>query len=125
MVTHISQPFIFNLSNQICTFIQMKNIGYIEIKITGSNGNLNLSPDNYDIRDILKVIENAENLLFPGEKRDRPTISYRIENGSVKHIFKTSLQFVIGFNAVLGQISSDQSIDILHQDTAKAIESFQ
>lgn len=103
----------------------MKNTGHIEIRISGSNGNLELSPDNYDIRDIMIVLENAESLLFPGEKRDRPIISYHIESGSVKHIFKTSLQFVIGFNAVLGQISTDQSIDILHQDTAKAIESFQ
>jgi len=103
----------------------MTKIGYLEIRISGSTGNIKLSPDNYDIREIISVLENAENLLFPGEKRDRPVISYHIENGSVKHIFKTSVQFVIGFNAVLGQISSDQSIDILHQDTAKAIESFQ
>jgi hypothetical protein len=103
----------------------MTKFGHIGIRISGSKGNLELSPDNYDIRDIISVLENAENLLFPGEKRDRPVISYHIENGSVKHVFKTSLQFVIGFNAVLGQISSDQSIDILHQNTAKAIESFQ
>ena len=64
----------------------MDKIGYIEIKISGSKGNLNLTPDNYDIREIISILENAENLLFPTDKRERPTISYKIEEGSVKHI---------------------------------------
>ena len=63
----------------------MDKIGYIEIKISGSKGNLNLTPDNYDIREIISILENAENLLFPTDKRERPTISYKIEEGSVKH----------------------------------------
>jgi hypothetical protein len=80
----------------------VENSGFIEISINGSKGNLDLSPDNYDIRDIISILENAENLLFPGEKRERPNISYRIEEGSVKHIFKTSIQYIIGFNAIIG-----------------------
>jgi len=53
-------------------------IGYIEIRITGSKGNMSLSPYNYDIREIISILENAENLLFPSDKRDRPIISYKI-----------------------------------------------
>jgi hypothetical protein len=30
----------------------MEKNGYIEIRITGTNGNLDLSPDNYDIREV-------------------------------------------------------------------------
>jgi hypothetical protein len=100
-------------------------IGYIEIKIDGSKGNLKLSPDNYDIREVVSILENAENLLFPKDKKDRPTISYRIEDGSVKHVFKTSIQFIIGFNAIIGQVNKDQNIDFLDLSTAKAFESFQ
>lgn len=103
----------------------MEKIGHIEIKISGSKGNLILSPDNYDIREIISILENAENLLYPGEKRDRPTISYRIEEGSVKHIFKTSIQYIIGFNAIIGQVTQAQNIDFLDLNTAKAIESIQ
>lgn len=100
-------------------------IGYIEIRITGSKGNHNLSPDNYDIREIISILENAEGLLYPGEKKDRPTISYKIEEGSVKHIFKTSIQYIIGFNAIVGQINQIQNIDFLDLSTATAFENIQ
>jgi len=103
----------------------MEKIGYIEIRIQGSKGNLDLSPENYDIREIISILENAENLLYPGDKRDRPTISYKIEEGSVKHILKTSIQYIIGFNAVIGQINHVQNIDFLDLSTAKAFENIQ
>ncbi|HNQ26373.1 MAG TPA: hypothetical protein PKL92_00445 [Aquaticitalea sp.] len=103
----------------------MEKIGFIEIRITGSKGNLDLSPDNYDIREIIAILENAENLLYPGDKRDRPNISYKIEEGSVKHILKTSIQYIIGFNAIIGQVSQVQNIDFLDLGTAKAFENIQ
>jgi hypothetical protein len=100
-------------------------LGYIEIRITGSRGNLELSPDNYDIREIVSILENEENLLYPNDKKDRPTISYSIEKGSVKHILKTSIQYIIGFNAVIGQVNQIQNIDFLDLSTAKAFENLQ
>jgi hypothetical protein len=100
-------------------------IGYIEIRIKGAKGNMELIPDNYDIREVIAVLENAERLLFPNEKKDRPIISYKIEEGSVKHILKTSIQYIIGFNAILGQITENHSIDFLDLPTARAIEDFQ
>jgi len=103
----------------------MDKTGYIEIKIEGSKGNLVLKPDNYDIRDIISILENAENLLFPTDKKERPTISYKIEEGSVRHIFKTSIQYIIGFNAVIGQVSQLQNIDFLDLATSKAFENIQ
>jgi hypothetical protein len=103
----------------------MEKIGFIEIKISGSKGNLDLSPDNYDIREIISILENAENLLYPGDKKDRPNISYKIEEGSVKHILKTSIQYIIGFNAIIGQVNQVRSIDFLDLATAKAFENIQ
>lgn len=103
----------------------MEKIGSIEINITGSKGNLALSPDNYDIREVIAMLENAEDLIYSGDKKDRPTISYRIEEGSVKHIFKTSMQFVIAFNAIIGQVMQTQNIDFLDVRTAKAFENIQ
>ena len=91
----------------------------------GKNGNLDLSPDNYDIREIIYMLENAENLLYSGNKKDRPVISYQIEKGSVKHIFKTSIQYIIGFNAIIGELSQVQNIDFLDVSTAKAFENIQ
>ncbi|MEO6229073.1 MAG: hypothetical protein ABJB11_07220 [Ferruginibacter sp.] len=103
----------------------MEKIGYIQILITGSKGNFQLSPENYDIREIISILENAENLLYPGDKKDRPTITYKIEDGSVRHIFKTSIQYIIGFNAVIGQVDQVKNIDFLDLSTAKAIENIQ
>src|SRR5690606_20398195 len=91
----------------------------------GSKGNLDLTPDNYDIREIISILENAEVLLYPGDKRERPTISYKIEEGLVKHILKTSIQYIIGFNAIIGQVNHVQNIDFLDLSTAKAFENIQ
>jgi len=103
----------------------VEKIGFIQIHIRGSKGNLELSPENYDIREIISILENAENLLFPGEKRERPTITYKLEEGSVKHIFKTSIQYIIGFNAIIGQVNQIQNIDFLDLSTARALENIQ
>lgn len=103
----------------------MEKTGHIEIKITGNKGNNALVPDNYDIREIREVLEQAERLLFPSEKKDRPLISYQLEAGSVRHLFKTSVQYIIGFNAILGQIAQKNSLEFLDLPTAKAFETFQ
>ena len=104
----------------------MEKTGQIEIRVKGRKGNLELSPDQYDIREIMEVLQNAENLLFPGTKRSRPVISYDIAAGSVRHIFRTTLQAVIGFNAILAQINTEHySVDFLELPTARAFEFFQ
>lgn len=103
----------------------MDKLGFVEIRIRGSKGNVELTPDNFDIKEIMIILQNTEDLLFPTEKQDRPIISYRIEEGSVKHIFKTSIQFVIGFNALIGEIKQAQNIDFLLSPTAKAFENLQ
>ncbi|EMY80543.1 hypothetical protein pgond44_11201 [Psychroflexus gondwanensis ACAM 44] len=103
----------------------MEKIGGIEIRVVGKSGNLNLSPDNYDIKQIAYLLQNVEDLLYPTHKKDRPIITYDIQEGSVRHIFKTSIQAVIGFSALLSQIQSQNNIDFLELRTARAIEEIQ
>jgi len=103
----------------------MDNLGVVEIHITGVRGNTPLSLDNYDVSELQTILGQAVELLFPGRKKGRPIITYEIATGSVKHIFKTSMQAVIGFNAILGQINQNQSLNFLEESTAKAIASFQ
>ncbi len=103
----------------------MEKLGYIELHISGKKGAFDINPDNYDIRDIIIDIQHVENLLFPGEKSNRPIISYRIDDGSVKHIFKTGVQYIIGLNAILYQVILSNNIDFLEPNTAKAMEYFQ
>lgn len=103
----------------------MEKIGDIEIRVVGKSGNQNLSPDNYDIKHIATILQNVEDLLYPNNKKDRPIITYDIQEGSVRHLFKTTIQTVIGFSAVLGQVQANESIDFLELKTARAIENIQ
>jgi len=103
----------------------VEKTGDIVIRISGNQGNIELSPEIYDIREIKQVLEDFENLLFPSQKKNRPTISYKLEKGSVRHVFKTSMQAVLGFSAIIGQINESKSIDFLELKSAEAIESLQ
>lgn len=51
--------------------------------------------------------------------------SYEISEGSVRHRFRTLMQTVIGFGAVIAQVGTEGHIDFLHERTAAAIESLQ
>ncbi len=103
----------------------MDKFGHIEIRVLGNKGNLKLSPDNYDVKEIISMLQNVEDLLYPTNKKDRPLITYDLQEGSVKHIFKTSIQAIIGFSAILTQIQKSNSIDFLELNTAQAIENIQ
>lgn len=103
----------------------MEKIGEIEIRVVGKSGNQNLSPDNYDIKHIATILQNVEDLLYPNNKKDRPIITYDIQEGSVRHLFKTTIQTVIGFSAVLGQVQANESINFLELKTARAFENIQ
>lgn len=103
----------------------MEKFGDIEIRVIGYKGNIKLSPDSYDINEISMILQNVEDLLYPTSKKGRPIITYNIEEGSVRHIFKTSIQAIIGFSAVLTQIENSRSVDFLELKTAQAIENIQ
>lgn len=103
----------------------MDKIGDIEIRVIGKSGNQDLNPDNYDIKYIANILQNIEDLLYPNNKKDRPLISFNIKEGSVRHLFKTPVQYIIGFSAILTQIQANSSIDFLDIKTARAIESIQ
>jgi hypothetical protein len=100
--------------------------GNIEIKLEGFVGARKLSPAVVDIDEIKEVLNQASALLFPESKRaHRPLISYELVEGSVIHRFRTVMQTIIGFGAVLSQINSQKQIDFLHERSAVAIEKLQ
>lgn len=102
----------------------METKGIFEIRVSGTKGNESLSPENTDVKEIKAMLDNIEDILYPNQK-DRPTISYTIEEGSVKHIFKVATQALIGLSANLEVVESNQSIDFLELKTAQAIERIQ
>ena len=103
----------------------MEKIGDIEIRVVGKSGNQDLNPENYDIKHIATILQNVDDLLYPNNKKDRPLITYDLKEGSVRHLFKTTIQTVIGFSALLTQIQANESIDFLEVKTARAIENIQ
>ena len=103
----------------------MDKLGEIEIRVTGKSGNRDLKPESFDIKHLAELLQDVEDMLYPVSKKDRPLISYDVQEGSVKHIFKTSIQAIIGFSAVLTQIEANNTIDFLEYKTARAIESVQ
>lgn len=106
-------------------FWTVEKTGTIVIRIEGQVGAEKLSPATFDIRELKELLTRVEDLLFPGERKERPTIGYHNEEGSVRHIFPTSMQAVIALNAVLAQVQQQQSIDFLEVRTASAIEAMQ
>jgi len=104
----------------------MEALGEIEIRVEGRVGGKALSPDLVDIDEIREILAQANDLLFPGVRRgQRPLVSYEIEEGSVRHRFRTLMQTVIGFGAVLAQVEAEGQIDFLHERSAVAIETLQ
>lgn len=104
----------------------MNALGEIEIRFEGRVGAQSLTPALVDVEEIREILGEAADLLFPTEKRSqRPVISYEISEGSVRHLFRTLMQTVIGFGAVIAQVAHERNIDFLHDKTAAAIESLQ
>jgi hypothetical protein len=104
----------------------MNAMGEIEVHVEGQVGAQPLTPVLVDIDEIRELLGSVSDLLFPTEKRSqRPLISYDIRDGSVRHRFRTLMQTVVGFGAILSQIGSVGNIDFLHDKTAAAIEALQ
>lgn len=103
----------------------MGQFGQIEIHIVGQKGNNPLTPDNYDIKEIISLLSNIEPLLYPGMKGNRPDIAYRLESGSVRNIFKVTKQAEAAFVGVMSMVAATQSIDSLELPSARAIEQIQ
>lgn len=103
----------------------MEESGKIEIRVTGKIGNEPLSPENFDIREIKGLFDVVEALLYPNHKTDRPHITYSIETGSVRNIFKTTLQSAATFLAVVALVQKSNSLDGLELPTARALQEVQ
>ena len=71
------------------------------------------------------MLESIEDMLYPNNKKDRPDITYSIERGSVLNTFRTSMQAVVTFSAVMSLVNQTGSIDGLELPTARAIEKIQ
>ena len=63
--------------------------------------------------------------MYQNDKRNRPTISYEIQEESTRNIIKTIAEPIITLNAVLGQIGNEKSIDFIDPIQSRAIQNIQ
>ena len=73
------------------------------------------------------MISDVESFLYPGkaEKADRPHISYKIEEGSARHLFYLPISGVLLFNGLTAEIAHRGTADFLDYKRAEIIEKFQ
>ncbi len=105
----------------------MEEQGYIEVKIDGVIGGKPLTPIDVDINDVKEIIIDVEAFLYPTkeEKKERPHISYKLEEGSVKNKFILPISAVILFNGLVSEIAKRGNIDFLDNKRAEIIDKFQ
>jgi|694.fasta_scaffold79906_5 hypothetical protein len=103
----------------------MERTAAFEVVITGNKGGQPMGPADYDIKALRELLTEVEVLLFPNDRRERPVISYEVQEGSVRNIFRTGIQAVAQTGAVLSLVVGSGSVDVLEPRTAKAIEALQ
>ncbi len=94
------------------------------VLITGVREQAPLGPNVVDIDEMVSVLQHAKDLLFP-EPKDRPRVSVKIEEGSVKIILVTAAAAVIQTQALLAEVNRSKNLDILSPRQAAAILQFQ
>lgn len=105
----------------------MEEKGYIEVKIDGLVNNKQLSSIDIDIAEIKEIISDVETFLYPtrAEKAERPHISYKLEEGSVRNLFYLPISGVLLFNGLTSEINTRGNVDFLDNKRAEIIDKFQ
>lgn len=105
----------------------MEETGYIQVTIEGKVNGVPIKPQDVDITEIKEIISDIETFLYPGraEKADRPHISYKIEEGSARHLFYLPISSVLLFNGLTNEIANRGTTDFLDYKRSEIIEKFQ
>ncbi|MCB9178698.1 MAG: hypothetical protein H6590_04670 [Flavobacteriales bacterium] len=104
----------------------MERTATFEVVVSGTKGGQPMMPEDFNIKALRELLTEVEVLLFPGSSsRDRPVISYEVQPGSVRNLFRTGVQAVAQTSAVLALVASSGTIDMLEPRTARAIEAMQ
>lgn len=106
-------------------YYSMDAVGQFEIQI--STDQQSFSPDMYDIRELIPMLQYAEALLnlAPNDKKERPLISYSVQLGSVRHIFTTALPLVVAAHDLIQQVAAHHHISHIPAAAAQALENLQ
>lgn len=103
----------------------MEDKGNLFITIKGKVGEEPLSPRNYDVREVMETLQLGLDILFGGEKRGRPPVTYILEEGSVRHVFTTIAAVAAVANAQLQEAQDSGSLIGMEPVRAKAVLALQ
>lgn len=85
-----------------------------------------LKPHNFDISELKVILDNIEDMIYPNvSKKNRPLISYSVEEGCVRNIFRTNLQGVATFFAIASLVATNGTLEGLNKSTAKSFANLQ
>lgn len=97
----------------------------LEIRINGRRGNTPLTPENFDIKELIEILGVVESIVPSKKGHKRDLITYSVEKGSVRNLFKAAPQTIAMIGGVLSLIGQTRSLDGTHRETAEAIVSLQ
>ncbi|MCU0445538.1 MAG: hypothetical protein MUE85_11535 [Microscillaceae bacterium] len=105
----------------------MEKKSYISLKIEGRAGGQKLTPEIYDIADLRDLLSDIEALLFPtiSDKKNRPIISYTIEEGSIVHKFLLPYSVVISFLPILKELNEFKTSAAIETKRIAIVEKMQ
>lgn len=103
----------------------MENLGHFYIVLNGKVGNEPLTPQTYDVREVIETLQHAQDLLFGDAKKERPRLTYALEEGSVKHVLTTALAVVVGVTQQLDTVRETGTLASLDATQAGAVVWFQ
>lgn len=104
-----------------------EEVGYIEIKLDKFKDGQKYTLSDVDISELKQLIDDFENLVTPDtkDKRSRPHIYYKQEEGSVVNKFFLGLVYVAQFSGILNQFSESNNLNFLDRKRAEIIDRFQ
>lgn len=100
----------------------MANTDYIEVHIEGKKGAEQLTPDNYDIAELQEMLDIIAKLAPSGKNE---ILSLRIEDGSVKQMFRGTKQRVAICATLLSLIAENVYLESVDDVVAEKVESLQ
>lgn len=103
----------------------MINAESIEIRVKGKVGNDPLSPKNFDIKELRKILDIVDDLLFPNGKNRTEPVTYEVETGSVVNLFRVCLQAKMYFMSIMTSIATSGNLNGLDSKAANAIQTIQ
>ena len=103
----------------------MEEQGNLYITINGKVSDEPLSPRNYDVREVMDTLQLGLDILFGSQKRNRPQVTYALEEGSIRHVFATIAAVAVIANAELEAAQESGSLVEMEPVRAKAVLALQ